>query len=53
MESFVKQKMKRLSVLVERYMLFLFERGCVEVPLEVLLEHPEISKLTKDMSMIR
>ena len=49
----MKQKMKRLGVLVEQYMLFLFERGCVEVPLRLLLDHPEISKLTKDMDMIR
>ncbi len=50
----MKQKMKRLAVLLEYYTLFLIERkDWVEVPLEILLGHPEISNLTKDIGVIR
>ena len=50
----MKQKMARLSVLLEYYTLFLIKRtGRAEVSLEILLSLPEIFNLTKDIGVLR
>ncbi len=44
MESFVKQKVARLGVLLEYYALFTMNQfGCDKVSLEILIGIPEIS----------
>ncbi len=54
MELFVKQKMGKLGELLEYYTLFLIRgKGYTEVSLEILLDLPEISRLTKDIDVVR